>query len=97
DVEKELGRRVKVQGAAEAYLGNTLKKVLDAAEREASKLKDDYTSTEHLLLGLIEEGSAALKKIFQSHGIKRDAVLNALASVRGHHRVTDQNPEDKFQ
>src|SRR5262249_11336028 len=46
---------------------------------------------------LIEEGGAALKKIFQSHGIKRDAVLNALTSVRGHHRVTDQNPEDKFQ
>ena len=97
DVEKELARRVKVQGAAEAYLGNALKKVLDAAGKEAGKLKDDYVSTEHLLLSLIEEGDAAMKKIFQVHGIKRDAVLNALASVRGHQRVTDQNPEDKFQ
>src|SRR5215510_12285406 len=44
DVEKELARRLKVQGAAEAYLGSTLKKVLDAAEKEASKLKDDYIS-----------------------------------------------------
>jgi ATP-dependent Clp protease ATP-binding subunit ClpB len=97
DLEKELTRRPKVQGGSEAYLANTLKKVLDAAEKEAGKLKDDYTSTEHLLLGLIEEAGPTLKKIFSTHGIKRDAVLQALAAVRGHHRVTDQNPEDKFQ
>src|SRR5437867_7769532 len=97
DLEKELARRPKVQGGGEAYLGNKMKKVIDAAEKEAGKLKDDYTSTEHLLLGLIEEASPTLKKIFSTHGIKRDAVFQALAAVRGHHRVTDQNPEDKFQ
>src|SRR6185369_4727796 len=69
DLEKELTRRPKVQGGSEAYLANTLKKVLDAAEKEAGKLKDDYTSTEHLLLGLIEEAGPTLKKIFSTHGI----------------------------
>ena len=74
-----------------------LKKSLDAAEAEAGKLKDEYVSTEHLFLGLLAEGSPALKKLLQAHGLKRDAVLKALAELRGHQRVSDPNPEDKFQ
>ena len=74
-----------------------MKKALDAAQTEAGKLKDDYISTEHLLLGLLDEGGPSLKKIFQTHGLKRDAVLRALADLRGNQRVTDPNPEDKFQ
>ena len=99
DLEGALGRRAKVQGisSSDTFLGNTLKKALDAAEAEAKKLKDEYTSTEHLLLGLLAEGGPALKKIFQTYGIKRDDVLKALAELRGNQRVTDQNPEDKFQ
>jgi ATP-dependent Clp protease ATP-binding subunit ClpB len=99
DMEDALGRRAKVQGisSADTFLGNTLKKVLDAAEAQAGKLKDDYVSTEHFLLGLLAEGGPALKKIFQTYGIKRDDVLKALAELRGNQRVTDQNPEDKFQ
>src|SRR5262249_11652819 len=50
-----------------------------------------------LLLGLLNEGSSSLKKIFQNHGVKRDEILRALADLRGHQRVTDPNPEDKFQ
>ena len=96
DLESELARRHKVQGG-ETFLGPTLKKALDAAQSEASKLKDDYVSTEHLLLGLIAEGGASLKKILQTHGLKRDLVLRALADLRGNQRVTDPNPEDKFQ
>ncbi|HEX4645805.1 MAG TPA: Clp protease N-terminal domain-containing protein, partial [Verrucomicrobiae bacterium] len=99
EVEDALGRRAKVQGISsnDTFLGNTLKKVLDAAEAQAGKLKDDYVSTEHLLLGLLTEGGPALKKIFQTSGVKRDDVLKALAELRGNQRVTDQNPEDKFQ
>jgi len=97
DVERELGRRAKVQGSTDTFLGNTLKKALDAAQAEAGKLKDDYTSTEHLLLALLTNGGSSLKKIFQAHGLKYDAVLKALAELRGNQRVTDQNPEDKFQ
>src|SRR5229473_3166880 len=84
DLEKELNRRAKVQGAssADTFLSSHLKKALDAAQAEASKLKDDFVSTEHLLLGLLEQGGPALK---------------ALAELRGNQRVTDPNPEDKFQ
>ena len=97
NLEGELARRHKVQGAGEAYAGNNLKKSLDAAQSEAAKLKDDYISTEHLLLGLMDEGGSSLKKIFSSAGLKRALVLQALAELRGNQRVTDQNPEEKFQ
>ena len=98
-LEDELGRRHKVQGisSSDLFLSSTLKRTLDAAQAEASKLKDDYISTEHLLLGLIDEGSSSLKAIFKTHGLKRDMVLRALAELRGNQRVTDPNPEDKFQ
>jgi ATP-dependent Clp protease ATP-binding subunit ClpB len=99
DLERELARRHKVQGISgtDLFLSNSLKKVLDAALTEAGKLKDEYISTEHLLLGLLDVGDASLKKIFQTHGLKRDLVLRALADLRGNQRVTDPNPEDKFQ
>jgi ATP-dependent Clp protease ATP-binding subunit ClpB len=97
DLERELARRHKVQGAGDVFMSASMKKVLDAAQSEAGKLKDDYVSTEHLLLGLIDEADASLKKIFQAHGLKRDPVLRALAELRGNQRVTDANPEDKFQ
>ena len=97
DLERELARRHKVQGVTDTYIGANLKKALDAAQSEAGKLKDDYISTEHLLLGLLDEGDSSLKKIFQTHGLKRDLVLRALAELRGNQRVTDPNPEDKFQ
>src|SRR3954469_18258464 len=99
DLEAELGRRAKVQGTSsvDTFLGSNLKKALDAAQAEAGKLKDEYTSTEHLLLGLLTHGGSSLKKIFQAHGLKYDSVLKALAELRGNQRVTDQNPEDKFQ
>jgi ATP-dependent Clp protease ATP-binding subunit ClpB len=99
DLERELARRHKVQGisSTDLFLSSNMKKVLDAAQAEGSKLKDDYISTEHLLLGLLDEGGSSLKKIFQAHGLKRDIVLKALADLRGNQRITDVNPEDKFQ
>jgi ATP-dependent Clp protease ATP-binding subunit ClpB len=99
DLEQDLARRHKIQGvtSTDLFLSSHLKKALDAAQAEAGKLKDDYISTEHLLLGLLDEGGAALKKIFQAHGLKRDLILRALADLRGNQRVTDANPEDKFQ
>jgi ATP-dependent Clp protease ATP-binding subunit ClpB len=97
DIERELARRHKIQGGGDPFLSSSLKKSLDAADSEARKLKDDYVSTEHLLLGLLDEGGTALKKIFQTHGLTRDLVLRALADLRGNQRVTDTNPEDKFQ
>ena len=99
EVEKELNRRHKVQGtsSADLYLSQELKKALDAAQSEAGKLKDEYISTEHLLLGILDAGGLALKQIFKTNGLKRDVVLKALADLRGNQRVTDQQPEGKFQ
>src|SRR5688572_16639127 len=99
DLNRELARRVKVQGTSsrDVFWSSNVKKALDAAEKEAGKLKDEYLSTEHLLLGLIAEAGSGLQKIFSNHHITRDAVLKAMASIRGNQRVTDQNPEDKFQ
>ncbi len=99
DLERELSRRYQVKGtsSAELFLSADLKKALDAAQQEAEKLKDEYLSTEHLLLGLIDKGGSALKKMFQTHGLSRDMVLRAMAELRGNQRVTDPNPEDKFQ
>ncbi len=99
ELEQELARRHKVQGisSTDLFLSPQMKKVLDAAQSEAGKLKDEYISTEHLLLGLLDEAGPALKKIFQAHGLKRDLVLRALADLRGNQRVTDANPEGKFQ
>ncbi|MGA2280214.1 MAG: ATP-dependent chaperone ClpB [Verrucomicrobiota bacterium] len=97
ELEHELPRRHKVEGGAEIYASPALRKALDAAQSEATRLKDDYVSTEHLLLGLLAEGGASLKQIFKTHGLKRDVVLKALADLRGNQRVTDENPEAKFQ
>jgi ATP-dependent Clp protease ATP-binding subunit ClpB len=97
ELERELSRRHKVEGGAEVYASPTLRKALDAAQSEATKLKDDYVSTEHLLLGLLSDGGASLKKMLSAAGLKRDTVLKALADLRGNQRVTDENPEAKFQ
>jgi len=97
DLEAELARRHKVQGGGDPFIGNDLKKSLAAAQAEAVKLKDEYVSTEHLLLGLLDDSGSSLKKIFAKHGLKHDAVLTALAELRGNQRVTDENPEAKFQ
>src|SRR5206468_5785783 len=85
ELERELARRHKVQGvsSSDLFLSASLKKAFDAAQAEAGKLKDEYISTEHLLLGLLDEGGPALKKLFQTHGLKRDSVLRALAELRG--------------
>ena len=97
DLEAELARRHKIQGGSDPYAGSDLRKALDSAQSEATKLKDEYVSTEHLLLGLLDAASPSLKKIFAKHAVKRDAVLKVLAELRGNQRVTDENPEAKFQ
>jgi ATP-dependent Clp protease ATP-binding subunit ClpB len=97
-VEAALDRLPKVyaQGAAEARVSPALATALDAAFREAEALTDEYVSTEHLLLALLE-GSSGAARALREAGLQRDAVLSALADVRGRQRVTDQNPEEKYQ
>ncbi|MBI3802430.1 MAG: ATP-dependent chaperone ClpB [Nitrospirae bacterium] len=78
------------------YITPNLAALLDRAEKEAEQLKDEYVSTEHLFLALLDNKST-VSSILSSFGIQRDKVLSVLAEIRGSHRVTDQNPEEKYQ
>src|SRR5947209_7130715 len=84
-------------GATQAHLSNEMQKVLDQAFKEADKFKDEYVSTEHLLLAITQNKNNDAQKILAAAGVTYDAVLKALTSVRGSQRVTDQNPEGKYQ
>ncbi len=98
-VEELLKKVPKVYGggAGQAYIAPRLKKVMDVSFQEADRLKDSYVSTEHMLLAIVEEPSGAAARILADHGINKDEVFKVLATVRGSQRVTDQNPEEKYQ
>jgi ATP-dependent Clp protease ATP-binding subunit ClpB len=94
-VEEKLPR---VSGAsAQPGLSAALNKAMDQASREAADFKDEYVSTEHLLLGIAHVKGDAARDALAAAGATRDAILKALTAVRGSQRVTDQNPEAKFQ
>ena len=98
EVAAEVGKYSKVGGAsAEPLIANSLRKVFDAAFKSAEDFKDEYVSTEHFLIGLTETKESSAARILTRHSITRDSVLKSLQSVRGTQRVTDQNPEDKYQ
>ena len=94
-----LEKRAKVSGSKdlELFMGATLRKALETARREASGMRDEYCSVEHLLLAGIQEATGELKKLLVSHGLSRDALMKALVEIRGSQRVTDENPEEKYQ
>jgi ATP-dependent Clp protease ATP-binding subunit ClpB len=92
----ELERRPKIHGAADVRLSNELRTVLDAAEKEMSKLKDEFTSAEHYLLAL-SSANAPAAKLLKDFGATHDKIMQGLQQVRGSQRVTDQNPEGKYQ
>ncbi len=95
-VDAELERLPSVSGGAQLGLARDVSEVLAAAQKEADRLKDEYLSTEHLLLGLVASSSAA-KTALTALGVNKNAILAALKDIRGNARVTDQNPEDKYQ
>jgi ATP-dependent Clp protease ATP-binding subunit ClpB len=95
--QSELRRLPSISGSgAQLNLSRELQEVLAAAQKEADRLKDEYLSTEHMLLALASVKSTA-KEVLSLMSVTRDAILTALREVRGSTRVTDQNPEDKFQ
>jgi ATP-dependent Clp protease ATP-binding subunit ClpB len=96
DVEHALEKLPRVEGAsAGEYMHSELRKAMDTAWKEAERLKDEYVSTEHLLLALAETGETG--EILKGRGVTRDGFYRAMSEVRGSQRVTDQNPEDKYQ
>jgi ATP-dependent Clp protease ATP-binding subunit ClpB len=96
-LRQELERRPKIQGGnVDQRIGNELRATIDAAEKEMAKLKDEFLSAEHYLLALAD-GKGAAAKLLKEAGVTRDKLMQALQQVRGSQRVTDQNPEGKYQ
>jgi ATP-dependent Clp protease ATP-binding subunit ClpB len=96
-LQKALERVPQVTGAAgQSFITPRLKKIIEGAEAEAEALKDEYVSTEHLLLSMVQDGGEA-GKILKELGASRDKILNALVGIRGGQRITDPNPEEKYQ
>jgi ATP-dependent Clp protease ATP-binding subunit ClpB len=97
ELERELASRPKVSGAASSqFIGANLRTTLDNAEKEMAKLKDEYVSVEHFFLALFDSPGPT-SQILKKLGITKDKLMRALVAVRGSQRVTDQNPEGKYQ
>ena len=97
EAEKLLDALPKVGGASEHYLSPALKQILDRAAKEAEPFKDEFVSTEHLILALAAQTSDPAGRLLARLGVTHDAILKALVAVRGTQRVTDSNPEAKYQ
>ncbi len=95
-LDQELRRRPQVHGSADLRIGNELRTTIDAAEKEMAKLKDEFLSAEHYLLALTE-GKGEAAQALQELGVAHAKLMQALQQVRGSQRVTDQNPEGKYQ
>jgi ATP-dependent Clp protease ATP-binding subunit ClpB len=96
DIEQAIGRFPSVEGLVQTYVSPRLNKLFEKAEQEAGRLKDEYISSEHLLIAAAEAEGAA-REVLSRHGITKDRIFTALVDIRGSQRVTDQNPEDKYQ
>jgi ATP-dependent Clp protease ATP-binding subunit ClpB len=96
-VNSAIEKLPKVQGGSQPGMSAKLQKVMDQAFKEAENFKDEYVSTEHLLLALTRAKGDPVEAAMAALGGTHEAVLKALSSVRGSQRVTDQNPEGKFQ
>jgi ATP-dependent Clp protease ATP-binding subunit ClpB len=96
-LQRALDRLPQVTGATtQTFITPRLKKIIEGAEVEAEALKDEYVSTEHLLLSMVQDSGEA-GKILKELGASRDKILNALVGIRGGQRITDPNPEEKYQ
>ena len=95
-LQDALSKRARVSGGAQVGLSTELNQVLNAAECEMAKLKDEFTSAEHYLLALVDAKNS-VSRLLTDSGVQRDRLMKALVELRGSQRVTDQNPEGKYQ
>jgi ATP-dependent Clp protease ATP-binding subunit ClpB len=101
NIEQELNNILKkqpsVQGAGEVYMSGRLNKIFDKALTEAAQLKDEYVSAEHVLIVMTEEKEGQAGKILRKAGVTKENIFKVLVEIRGNQRVTDPNPEGKYQ
>ena len=96
-VTEDIERLPRAYGGSEPSISPRLRKLLEAAWKEMSNFHDEYLSVEHMLLAMFDIGDGSAQRILKAAGLTRDVVLKALTSIRGSQRVTDQNPEVKYQ
>jgi ATP-dependent Clp protease ATP-binding subunit ClpB len=97
EIEKQIERLPKVSGASQQYLSPATNEILERAFDEAQRLKDEYVSTEHILLAIAAADRDPAGQLLVRNGATHDAILQAMAAVRGSHRVTSQNPEATYR
>jgi ATP-dependent Clp protease ATP-binding subunit ClpB len=96
-LRQELGKVPKVYGPTQTFITPRLNEVFKRAQEEAGRLKDEYISVEHLLLGILDDSSGASAQVLKAHGVSKDKVYSALQTVRGGQRISDPSPEEKYQ
>lgn len=97
ELELALDKIPKVKGGGEVHLSSSLRKIMNDAQKEADKFKDEYISTEHLFLAILKESSSEASRILRENGVSEDVLLKALMSLRGTQRITDAQPEGKYR
>ena len=97
ETRKALKKIPKIEGAGQTYITPRLNKVLDMALVEAARLKDEYVSAEHVLVAISEEKEGPAGNILRKSGINKDNIYRVLVEIRGNQRITDPNPEEKYQ
>ena len=97
EIEKQTARLPKVSGVSEQFLSKASNEILDRAFDEAQRLKDEYVSTEHILLGIAAAERDPAGQLLARQGASHDAILQAMTAIRGSHRVTSQNPEATYR
>src|ERR1700741_3840728 len=97
EIEKQLARLPKVTGVSQQYLSNAANEILESAFDEARGLKDEYVSTEHILLAISAASKDPAGQLLARAGATHDAILQAMTAVRGSHRVTSENPESQYR
>src|SRR5213596_3519136 len=96
-VDAALEKIPQVRGGSGQYMGERLRAALERAQKQAESMKDEYVSTEHLLVAIAQDRDGAASHALAAAGVTLDAIRRALVEIRGNQRVTDQNPEDKYQ
>ena len=97
ELETQFGKLPTVRGASGSYPSQRLLAVFERAQAQADTFKDDYVSTEHLLLAIAQDTAGAAGQILGRNGVTQERLYTALREVRGNQKVTDENPEDKYQ